>query len=393
MTGRETSGGDARILEEAGLPEDPALLYAVRDLRALGAGPAPQASAELAQLMADGGRTSQGRRNKRRITFLGGALAVSMGVGVSGVAAGTLHLPHGLGDAVDSITRFSVHHDPGRPEPALPVVAPAVEGPAWIVAVAVPAPSTVAGVPAVPVAADPTGTDDASGAASRTGTPYLPSVGGGTVPGVPPAAPAVPPAGAENPLVAPAAPAPDPAPVQNLRPAAVPGGRTPGTPTEETPPGDRGKRQGRIDQVKDQQDRNQDRNKVQDEQMVQDRRKVQDDGRGQDTFPEGDNGTGPERGQGDLRRAFVGPDRSWRLAPVEQVEEPMVLAAPVSGDDAGMSLFQAYVVEPAHDPSGDAAPPDPVFEVVPPAEPVIGAEPTAEPVIEVVPTAPVAEDG
>ncbi|WP_104117616.1 hypothetical protein [Arthrobacter sp. B1805] len=109
MTGRDTSSPDSvrQLLDEAGVPQDAAVVRALLDIRALGAGPAPEASAELAQLMADGGRAPQGRRFKRRVTFIGGALAVSMGVGISGVAAGTLHLPVGLGDAVGSITRFT----------------------------------------------------------------------------------------------------------------------------------------------------------------------------------------------------------------------------------------------------------------------------------------------
>ncbi|MHA7210265.1 hypothetical protein [Arthrobacter sp. MDT1-65] len=113
MTGRDTPSPDSvlHLLEEAGIPEDPALVHAVRTIGALGGQHAPDASAELAQLMADGGTAPRSRRNKRRITFIGGALAVSMGAGMSGVAAGTLHLRAGLDEAVDSITRFSVRND------------------------------------------------------------------------------------------------------------------------------------------------------------------------------------------------------------------------------------------------------------------------------------------
>ncbi|MFJ6003023.1 hypothetical protein [Arthrobacter sp. NPDC092385] len=416
MTGRETSDRELRILEEAGLPEDPALLHAVRDLRALGTGPAPEASAELAQLMADGGKAPQSRRNKRRITFLGGALAVSMGVGMSGVAAGTLHLPYGLGDAVDSIARFSVHHDPDhhdpdRPEPAAPVVAPSIESPAGALAVPVPAPSAIAAVPAVPVAGDPTGPGDVSGAGAGTVTPEVPSIGGRTAPGAPLAMPAVPPVATEKPPVGQVPAAPGTPPVQDLRPATVPGGRVPGTPTGETPPGD-GKRKGQVDQ-----------GKLQDRNTVQKDGTVQGDGRGQDTQAEGVvTSTGPERGDRDVRRSFAGPDPSWRLTPVEQADEPMFLAGPFSDDDAGMSLFLAdadilayaeadadveQAAGPANDPSGDAAPDEPATGVEPPAEPVTVVEPTAEPLAVVEPTAepvtveppavkspaPVAEDG
>ena len=413
MTGREASDRELRILEEAGLPEDPALLHVVRDLRALGDGPAPEASADLAQLMADSGKAPQGRRNKRRITFLGGALAVSMGVGMSGVAAGTLHLPQGLGDAVDSIARFSVHHDPDRhdpdrhgPAPADPapaVVAPSVESPAGVLAVPVPPPSAIAGVPIVPVAADPTGPGDASDAGFRTVTPEVPSVGGRTAPGAPPAMPAVPPVAVEKPPVGQAPPAPGTPPAQDLRPATVPGGRVPAAPTGETPPGDHGRRQGQVDQ-----------GKLQDRNTVRKDGTVQDDGRGQDTQAEGVvSGTGPERGHRDVRRSFAGPDPSWRLTPVEPADEPMFLTAPFA-DDAGMSLFLADadiladadvepdaepVIGPASGPSGDAAPAGPVTVVVSPADPVTVVVPPVDPVTaavvppDVEPPAPVAEDG
>lgn len=95
MTGHGLPSSDSvlHLLHEAGIPADPPLVGAVREISALGTGPAPEASAELAQLMADGGKVPAGRRNKRRITFIGGALAVSMGVGMSGVAAGTPYFP------------------------------------------------------------------------------------------------------------------------------------------------------------------------------------------------------------------------------------------------------------------------------------------------------------
>lgn len=118
MTGRDTPSRDPvlPLLHESGISEDPALIEAVETVRDLAAGPAPDASAELAQLMADGGRARQSRRHKRRVTFIGGALAVSMGVGMSGVAAGTLHLPPGIGTAVESIARFSIRDGADRAE-------------------------------------------------------------------------------------------------------------------------------------------------------------------------------------------------------------------------------------------------------------------------------------
>ncbi|MHA7283044.1 hypothetical protein [Arthrobacter sp. TMS2-4] len=118
MTGRETPLPDAvrHLLDEAGIVEDPALVRAVETIGGLGAGPAPEVTAELAQLMADGGKAPPARRNKRRITFIGGALAVSMGVGMSGVAAGTA-FTDGLTEVVESIARFSIRDDADRAHP------------------------------------------------------------------------------------------------------------------------------------------------------------------------------------------------------------------------------------------------------------------------------------
>ncbi|WP_247827844.1 hypothetical protein [Arthrobacter antioxidans] len=156
MTGRETPDAVRLLLDEAGVADDPALVRAVETIRTLGAGPAPEVTAELAQLMADGGRAPSGRRNKRRITFIGGALAVSMGVGMSGVAAGTA-LTDGLAEAVESMARFSIrdsadraHPLPGAPagpdDGGGPVVAPSAEAPARSLAEPVPAPSAAAEV-------------------------------------------------------------------------------------------------------------------------------------------------------------------------------------------------------------------------------------------------------
>lgn len=125
MTGRDTPAPDAgaRLLDASGVPGDPALLQALEGIGVLAAGPAPEASAELAQLMAAGGRAPLGRRNKRRITFLGGALAVSMGVGMSGVAAGTFPFQSGPEDSSGAGTRFAARESADR-VPTLPVPAP-----------------------------------------------------------------------------------------------------------------------------------------------------------------------------------------------------------------------------------------------------------------------------
>ncbi|PPB48228.1 hypothetical protein C4K88_14785 [Arthrobacter pityocampae] len=150
MTGRETPPDAVlHLLDEAGIAEDPALVRAVKTIGALGAGPAPEVTAELAQLMAAGGKAPPARRNKRRITFIGGALAVSMGVGMSGVAAGTFHLTDGLTEAVESIARFTIRDSADRAQPLPGAMAGPDDGGRGVVTPAeIPAPSHATAVPA-----------------------------------------------------------------------------------------------------------------------------------------------------------------------------------------------------------------------------------------------------
>ncbi|WP_394251160.1 hypothetical protein [Arthrobacter pityocampae] len=150
MTGRETPPDAVlHLLDEAGIAEDPALARAVKTIGALGAGPAPEVTAELAQLIADGGKAPSARRNKRRITFIGGALAVSMGVGMSGVAAGTFHLTDGLTEAVESIARFTIRDSADRAQPLPGAMAGPDDGGHGLVTPAeIPAPSQATAVPA-----------------------------------------------------------------------------------------------------------------------------------------------------------------------------------------------------------------------------------------------------
>ncbi|THJ65816.1 hypothetical protein E8P82_11060 [Arthrobacter echini] len=90
------------LLDEVGVTSDPGLLRVLGEISALGTGSAPEASDDLsAVLSADA--AAPGRWGKRRITFLGGALAVSMGVGMSAVAADTFHLSAGGGSGIDSV--------------------------------------------------------------------------------------------------------------------------------------------------------------------------------------------------------------------------------------------------------------------------------------------------
>ncbi|MUK01534.1 hypothetical protein GM708_06100 [Vibrio cholerae] len=207
------------LLDDAGVLQDPALVRGLQDIGALGAGPAPQASAELARLMADGGKPQQGRRTKNRITFIGGALAVSMGVGISGVAAGTLHLTDGLGAAVDSASRFraadAADSSGAERSEASSVVAPAAVTPPAPPIAPVPSPS------AVP--APPGGAEEAA-AAPAAGSAHAAPPASGPQPGqVTSAAPqsATTPGPVEAP--APAAPAVGAPPTPVEGPGTVPG--------------------------------------------------------------------------------------------------------------------------------------------------------------------------
>ncbi|TKV27329.1 hypothetical protein FDK12_11500 [Arthrobacter sp. NamB2] len=253
MTGRDTSSPDSvrQLLDEAGVPQDAAVVRALLDIRALGAGPGPEASAELAQLMADGGRAPQGRRFKRRVTFIGGALAVSMGVGMSGVAAGTLHLPEGLGNAVGSITRFTAgagdapedrssspldagNEDVVAPEASsdgfgavpAPVPAPTVAAAGGTAAVVPPAAGEAAEAGELPPYAAPPGSDARpEGAAGAHRARALPDAPPSPARPVAPAVPASPsgPTG----VTPPAGPSGAHPPVRGLRGAQDPGHTTP----------------------------------------------------------------------------------------------------------------------------------------------------------------------
>ncbi|KQO02910.1 hypothetical protein ASF21_00680 [Arthrobacter sp. Leaf234] len=238
MTGHDTPSPDPvlPLLQESGIPEDPALVRAVGIVRDLAAGPAPDASAALAQLMADGGKAGQGRRHKRRITFIGGALAVSMGVGMSGVAAGTVHFPQGIGDAVESITRFSIRDSADRAElgPAPLVQAgagrapsgPAGGAPLTLPAAPPPAPAA-APAPGGPAAGPGAGDALPGGApAPRDRAPGASPGGAGAPTSVPASVSGAAPAAASVPavrsVVAPSSPMPT---------AAAPTATSPGSPT------------------------------------------------------------------------------------------------------------------------------------------------------------------
>ncbi|WP_104167147.1 hypothetical protein [Arthrobacter sp. SX1312] len=245
MTGRETPSPDVvlHLLDEAGIAEEPALVRALEAIGELGAGPAPEVTAELAQLMADGGKAPSDRRTKRRITFIGGALAVSMGVGMSGVAAGTFRLTDGLTEAVESVARFSVRESADRADP-LPdaragqddggghgVVAPSTGTPARSLVEPVPAPSAAGEADR---AADTGPSAAGAGPSVAEAAPLVPvdtapSVPVGAAPSVP--VRAVPAAAVPTPAVpTPAVPTPAVPTPAAVAPAAVP-------PARQAPPG------------------------------------------------------------------------------------------------------------------------------------------------------------
>ncbi|WDF33652.1 hypothetical protein PTW37_01590 [Arthrobacter agilis] len=179
MTARDTPAPEPvqSLLDEAGLSHDQRLDDVLQSIRDLGTGPAPECSAELAQLMSDGGRPGQSRRHKRRITFIGGALAVSMGVGMSGVAAGTLHLPGHTGESFDATARFSVRDSADRLEAGGHVRTG-------------PDPLTDAGTTPVPTVERPSGAGSPvpgdSGGSSTTAVPAVPPVPAAPLPPLPP---------------------------------------------------------------------------------------------------------------------------------------------------------------------------------------------------------------
>ncbi len=109
MTDQDNSSPDSlqHLLDEVGVSADPCLLKALGQIRELGAGPVPEPAKDLSTLFS-ADTPSSGRWSKRRITFLGGALAVSMGVGMSGVAADTFHLSAGGGSGIDSLALNAV---------------------------------------------------------------------------------------------------------------------------------------------------------------------------------------------------------------------------------------------------------------------------------------------
>lgn len=346
MTGRDTPPPDPvqRLLDEAGIPAEPALVRAVREIGDLGAGPVPDASAELARLMADGGRAPQGRRNKRRITFLGGALAVSMGAGMSGVAAGTLHLREGFDDAVVSITRFTVRNDVARAEPAPEPLADAGHGPAVVPAVPAPAPASpevdeaAAALPApavVPAARPPAATVRPADSATRR--PDGPRQ---------PAAPVTPPATGTVPGTT---GRPDPEKPGHAAPGrTTPGQRTtPLRPVREKP----GLAPGRVTP-----------------------------GQGQDRSLTKETAvTAPETISGDTP-APAGHRRSWLRAPAGPADTTFLLDAPITLDPDRSALFPADAL---------LDPDDPVPGL--PVGPEMGELP-ADPVPEDLPVGPAPED-
>ncbi len=400
MTGRETPSPDPvpHLLEEAGIAGDPALVHAVRSIAALGDRPAPDASAELAQLMADGGSAPRSRRNKRRITFIGGALAVSMGAGMSGVAAGTLHFRDGFDDAVVSITRFTVRNDADRAEPAPGPLADGAKGHAPA-ASGVPAPATAPPAPAPAARVDASASPGSAPAPVSSGADVAPAA-----PTVPPAAPA-----ARAPVLpvapavgAPGVPQPRPIPVPVTPGAGVAPGAT-GPDRATTGQGGTGQRvpgqtnPGRPTPIRPAQDRSVPVGAGQDG-PGQDRPGAVRPGRGQEgSVPTESTGTDPDTVPGDAP-APADYRISWLRAPASPVDASFFLDAPIALDAEWFALFVADGVSDAEYPAPEP-PVEPVLDAPLPDDaapelPVESApdEPFTAPAAEELPTAPAAEE-
>ncbi len=369
MTDRATPSPDTvpEVLDDSGVAAGPALVSGLQDIAALGVGPAPQASAELARLMADGGRAQQGRRNKKRITFIGGALAVSMGVGISGVAAGTLHLTDGLGTAVDSVSRFrAADAADARAERAQPpsVVVPADDRPVGTPIAPVPSPSAVpappggveetAGAPAAgPVPAAAVAAGPRSGQVAPPAPRPAPMPGPVDLPAPVPPAVGEPRATVEEPEIAPRPPAGQ---------GAEGAQQATGGQAERAKGGqDTSRRQGRIEQGQIEQGR-----------IEQGRRGQRDPGRApepQDTRPPGGRAPDARMGQAEDPPAAPADRNVSRLRSSGALpEDPVFLSAPDS-DDVWLTLFLGDAEVVASDDTTDTATTDdPVIPAPVPGE-------------------------
>ncbi len=183
--------GLSELFDEAALPVAPELLGVLGCVKSLGDGPVPAPGADLLAFFAPADAPDRGRRKRLRGPIIGGTIVVSMGLGMSGVAAGPGTFADNLGSAVHSVM--------GRPDgtaagPALidPTQRPSASDlPDLARPQGGPAAQNTADRSGLAGAAGPTGTEaegvtgqtgpEASGAAGSTGPwhkPTRPSSGG-----------------------------------------------------------------------------------------------------------------------------------------------------------------------------------------------------------------------
>lgn len=120
---------DQLLLETAG-EEVEYLKLALLELRSFAAGPPVAASAELAALMSTGPVSLGARRrcHRRRTAIAALAIAASMGIGGTAVAAADPEFRDKAQTAISTVVNVVTHGRPGRSEPAGPPsrVVPAV---------------------------------------------------------------------------------------------------------------------------------------------------------------------------------------------------------------------------------------------------------------------------
>ncbi len=106
MTAGKPPADDERLsqlFDEAALPVAPELLGVLGCVKSLGDRPVPAPGADLLAFFAPADAPDRGRRKRLRGPIIGGTLAVSMGLGMSGVAAGPGTFADDLGSAVHSV--------------------------------------------------------------------------------------------------------------------------------------------------------------------------------------------------------------------------------------------------------------------------------------------------
>ncbi len=125
--------GLSQLFDEAALPVAPELLGVLGCVKSLGDRPVPAPGAALLAFLAPADAPDRGRRKRLRGPIIGGTLVVSMGLGMSGVAAGPGTFADDLGSAVHSVmgqqggaVAGTAPIDPQhRPSPSdLPITAP-----------------------------------------------------------------------------------------------------------------------------------------------------------------------------------------------------------------------------------------------------------------------------